>query len=66
MALGNQGAHNVAVKIIEALASSGKIEIVGPGTSSGGSELSVQTSRGEKDAAYLASLYRNLAKGLQE
>lgn len=66
MALGAQSAHAQAGRIIEALAQSGQLQINGPNTTAGGSDVGDQAKRGEKDAAYLASLYRNLAKGLQE
>lgn len=66
MVLTDQNAHNVAVRIIEALAQSGQIKINGPSTTPGGDDVDRQDERGERDAAYIASLYRNLVSGMQK
>ena len=65
MALTDQQAHDVAVKIIEALAQSGQIKINGPSTTPGGSDVDRQDERGGRDAAYISSLYRNLVSGVK-
>lgn len=66
MQISEQAAHNLAVKVIEALAVSGQIKINGPSTTPGGSDLETQNERGGRDAAYIASLYRNLVSGFRQ
>lgn len=66
MALNEAQANGFAQQLLLAIAASGEIKTLGPSTSSTATEPERQAARGERDAAYLASLYRNLVAGLQK
>lgn len=66
MALDQHEASRFAKELLVAIAQSGEMKLIGPNATAGGAEVERQHQRGEKDAAYLASLYRNLVDGLQE
>ncbi|WP_369326531.1 hypothetical protein AB6N01_20620 [Alcaligenes nematophilus] len=66
MALNEAQANGFAQQLLLAMAGSGDLKTLGPNTTSSGIEIEKQAARGERDAAYLASLYRNLVTGLQK